>query len=105
MENYAWGSMAHLLNVHKFDCVKSKDLDEKSTIAKLEVYVSKRQPFLFSHLRLTLPTPVSLTHPDRVDHRRAFFVYVGNLDDPRQGVFLRETVFAESEPHVLFLCI
>lgn len=37
VENFGWGSMAHLLNEFKFGCVKSKDLDEKSTIAKLEV--------------------------------------------------------------------
>eukprot|EP00752_Nemacystus_decipiens_P011970 g10611.t1 len=36
VENFGWGSMAYLLNEGKFGCVKSKDLDEKSTIAKLE---------------------------------------------------------------------
>eukprot|EP00903_Cladosiphon_okamuranus_P008220 g7913.t1 len=36
VDNFGWGSMSHLLNANKFGCVKSKDLDEKTTIAKLE---------------------------------------------------------------------
>lgn len=37
VENFAWCSMAHLMSDTKFDCVKKKVLDEKATIAQLEV--------------------------------------------------------------------
>jgi len=39
VENFAWGSMAHLMSENKFDCVKRKELDEKSAIKQLEVGV------------------------------------------------------------------
>ena len=37
VENFAWCSFDHLRITGKFCCVREKDIDERTTIAKLEV--------------------------------------------------------------------
>ena len=66
VENFAWCSMGQLCNAAKFDCVRIKDLDEKATIAKLEVGVLCGllvcvcvAVFIFIPLPPLLPTPIS----------------------------------------------
>lgn len=38
VENFAWWSMHQLCKADKFGCVRSAEIDEETTIAKLEVW-------------------------------------------------------------------